>query len=70
MKIITYNNNISYNQIMTVCDIPGLIENAHLGVGLGINFLKHIERCKMIIHVINGDSIDPVNDYITINTYI
>jgi len=52
---------------MTICDIPGLLEGAHLGKGLGRGFLRHIERCKMIIHVVNGDSIDPVGDYNAIN---
>lgn len=49
-----------------LADIPGLIEGAHLGHGLGDKFLKHIERCGVIIHLINGTSEDVVKDYQTI----
>lgn len=52
---------------MIIADIPGLLEGAHLGVGLGRGFLRHIERCKIIIHIINGDSVDPIHDYLAIN---
>ena len=52
---------------MVIADIPGLIEGAHQGTGLGRRFLRHVERCSMILHIINGDSPDPVRDYITIN---
>ena len=54
-------------QTMVVADIPGLLEGAHRGVGLGRGFLRHIERCKIIIHVINGDSADPVGEFHAIN---
>ena len=52
---------------MIIADIPGLLEGAHRGVGLGRGFLRHIERCKMIIHVINGEAVDPVGDFVAIN---
>ncbi|MEX2436767.1 MAG: Obg family GTPase CgtA [Candidatus Paceibacterota bacterium] len=46
-----------------IVDIPGIIEGASEGKGLGIKFLKHIERIKIIFHLISAESEDPVSDY-------
>lgn len=48
-------------------DIPGLIEGAHQGKGLGIDFLKHIERTKVLIHILDGTSSDIKRDFNIIN---
>lgn len=46
-----------------VADIPGLIEDAHAGKGLGHRFLSHVERCKIIVHIISADGPNVVQDY-------
>ena len=53
----------NYNQEIVLADIPGLINDAHKGVGIGTRFLGHIERCKILLHLIDAKSKDPLQNY-------
>ncbi|SVB08399.1 uncharacterized protein METZ01_LOCUS161253 [marine metagenome] len=66
-KFTTLNPNLGVamydDKEITLADIPGLIEGAHAGTGLGIKFLKHIERCKTLLHLIDITEKDLIKSY-------
>ena len=55
-------------QTFVMVDIPGIIEGAHEGVGLGHDFLRHVERTRVLVHMIDGSAEDPLRDYRQINS--
>ncbi len=66
-KFTTINPNLGVaiydDKEITLADIPGFIEGAHTGVGLGIKFLKHVERCKTLLHLIDISNDDLIKSY-------
>ena len=66
-KFTTLNPNLGVaiydDKEITLADIPGLVKGAHLGIGLGIKFLKHVERCKTLLHLIDVCEDDVLNSY-------
>ncbi len=62
----TLEPNLGTYYDLIIADIPGLIEGASSGKGLGVKFLKHIERTKILFHFVSADSSNPVEDYNTV----
>lgn len=67
LGVVSYGDHQSF----VIADIPGIIEGAHKGSGLGIQFLKHVERTRILVHMLDLDPMsgrDPVEDYDKINS--
>lgn len=62
----TLEPNLGAYYELILADIPGLIEGSSSGKGLGIKFLRHVERTKILFHLVSAESEDPVKDYKTI----
>jgi GTP-binding protein len=62
LGVVLYND-----RDLVVADIPGLVEGAHMGVGLGHSFLRHVQRTRLLVHLLNGANEDPIADYNQIN---
>jgi len=58
---------IRWDRDLVMMEVPGLVEGAHRGVGLGHEFLRHSERARLLIHLVDGGSTDPVQDWRRIN---
>jgi GTPase len=67
LGVVSYGDSRDFKTYV-VADIPGLIEGAHEGIGLGLDFLRHVERTKLLLHVVDVSSTgrDPVEDFLTI----
>ncbi len=67
LGVVQYKDRLSF----VMADIPGIIEGAHSGVGLGLRFLKHVARCRLLVHMIDcsaeGEGRDPYNDLEVLN---
>ena len=59
--------NVDDEAAVVLADIPGLIEGASQGVGLGFDFLRHVSRTRVLIHLLDGLAADPLADYAQIN---
>ncbi len=60
---------VDFDHTMVMADIPGLIEGAHAGAGLGHEFLRHVQRCRVLVHLVEPlpmDGTDPLRNYWTI----
>lgn len=61
------NDDASGGEGLVLCDVPGLVRGASQGVGLGHAFLRHVERCHVILHLVDATSNDPVADFQMLN---